>query len=75
MDFQVRVLKVLVSYPDGFACLDDLKREESYCANAVEGLSIGRLATRLGGGKKVPKSILVFAAAAALIASQLLRVR
>ena len=25
---------------------------KSYCANAVEGLSIGRLGTRLGGGKK-----------------------
>jgi hypothetical protein len=27
VDFQVTVLKVLVSSPDGFACLDDLKRD------------------------------------------------
>ena len=27
MDLQVTVLKVLVSYPDGFASLDDLKRD------------------------------------------------
>jgi hypothetical protein len=27
VNFQVTVLKVLLSYPDGFACLSDLKRD------------------------------------------------
>jgi hypothetical protein len=31
MNFQVTILKVLVSYPDGFASLDDLKRDVATC--------------------------------------------
>jgi hypothetical protein len=27
VNFQVTVLKILVSYPDGFAAMDDLKRD------------------------------------------------
>jgi hypothetical protein len=34
LDFQVTVLKVLVSYPDGFACLDDLKRDVAILATS-----------------------------------------
>ena len=33
MNFQVTILKVLVSYPDGFASLPDLKRD---IANEVD---------------------------------------
>ena len=29
MNFQVTVLKILVSYPDGFAVMEDLKRDMS----------------------------------------------
>ena len=32
MDLQVTILKVLVSYPEGFARLDDLKRDMAFLA-------------------------------------------
>jgi hypothetical protein len=35
VDFQVTVLKVLVSYPDGVACLDDLKRDTAFLAGCA----------------------------------------
>jgi hypothetical protein len=34
MNFQVTVLKVLVSYPDGFAVMDDLKRDMAILATS-----------------------------------------
>ncbi|UPJ71938.1 hypothetical protein [Bradyrhizobium sp. 187] len=34
MNFQVTVLKVLVSYPDGFAVMDDLKRDMALLATS-----------------------------------------
>jgi|SRR4029077_3712393 len=39
MNFQVAVLKVLVSYPDGFASLDDLKRDVAILATCGEDWS------------------------------------
>ena len=49
MDFQVTVLKVLVSYPDGFACLDDLKRDMAFLATCGKDWSerTKRLAARI----------------------------
>ena len=48
MDFQVTVLKVLVSYPDGFARLDDLKRDMAFLATCGKDWSerTKRLAAR-----------------------------
>ena len=48
-DFQVTVLKVLVSYPDGFACLDDLKRDMAFLATCGKDWSerTKRLAARI----------------------------
>ncbi|MCK1351387.1 hypothetical protein IVB56_09740 [Bradyrhizobium sp. CW7] len=34
MNFQVTVLKILVSYPDGFAAMDDLKRDMAILATS-----------------------------------------
>jgi hypothetical protein len=34
VNFQVTVLKILVSYPDGFAVLDDLKRDMAVLATS-----------------------------------------
>ncbi|WIW50415.1 hypothetical protein ML401_35380 (plasmid) [Bradyrhizobium sp. 62B] len=34
MNFQVTVLKILVSYPDGFAVMDDLKRDMAFLATS-----------------------------------------
>lgn len=34
MNFQVTVLKVLVSYPDGFAVMDDIKRDMAILATS-----------------------------------------
>jgi len=39
MNFQVAVLKALVSYPDGFASLDDLKRDVAILATCGEDWS------------------------------------
>ena len=49
MDLQVTVLKVLVSYPDGFACLDDLKRDMAFLATCGKDWSerTKRLAARI----------------------------
>ena len=49
VDFQVTVLKVLVSYPDGFACLDDLKRDMAFLATCGKDWSerTKRLAARI----------------------------
>jgi hypothetical protein len=43
------VLKVLVSYPDGFACLDDLKRDMAFLATCGKDWSerTKRLAARI----------------------------
>jgi hypothetical protein len=51
MNFQVTVLKVLVSYPDGFASLDDLKRDVAMLATCGEDWSkrTKRLAARIPG--------------------------
>jgi hypothetical protein len=51
MNFQVTVLKVLVSYPDGFASLDDLKRDVATLATCGEDWSkrTKRLAARIPG--------------------------
>jgi hypothetical protein len=38
VNFQVTVLKVLVSYPDGFASLSDLKRDVAILANQRTGV-------------------------------------
>ncbi|MGY4285217.1 hypothetical protein ACVWXO_004437 [Bradyrhizobium sp. LM2.7] len=34
MNFQVTVLKILVSYPDGFAVMDDIKRDMAILATS-----------------------------------------
>ena len=34
MNFQVTVLKILVSYPDGFAVMEDLKRDMAFLATS-----------------------------------------
>ncbi|MGY4427977.1 hypothetical protein ACVWWO_000454 [Bradyrhizobium sp. F1.13.1] len=34
MNFQVTVLKILVSYPDGFAVMEDLKRDMAILATS-----------------------------------------
>jgi hypothetical protein len=49
VDFQVTVLKVLASYPDGFACLDDLKRDRAFFATCGNDWSerTKRLAARI----------------------------
>ena len=49
MNFQVTVLKVLASYPDGFASLDDLKRDMAILATSGEDWTerTKRLAARL----------------------------
>jgi hypothetical protein len=49
MNFQVTVLKVLASYPDGFASLDDLKRDMAILATSGEDWAerTKRLASRL----------------------------
>jgi hypothetical protein len=39
VNFQVTVLKVLVSYPDGFASLSDLKRDVAILATSGRGWS------------------------------------
>lgn len=35
MNFQVTVLKTVVSYPDGFAVMEDLKRDMAILATSV----------------------------------------
>jgi hypothetical protein len=49
MNFQVTVLKVLVSYPDGLASLDDLKRDVAILATCGKDWSerTKRLAARI----------------------------
>jgi len=49
MNFQVTVLKVLVSYPDGFACPDDLRRDMAFLATCGKDWSerTKRLAARI----------------------------
>jgi hypothetical protein len=49
MNFQVTILKVLVSYPDGFASLTDLKRDIAILATSGKEWSerTKRLATRV----------------------------
>ena len=48
MNFQVTILKVLVSYPEGFARLDDLKRDMAFLATCGKDWSerTKRLAAR-----------------------------
>ncbi|WP_063694828.1 hypothetical protein [Bradyrhizobium stylosanthis] len=69
MNFQVTVLKVLVSYPDGFATMEDLKRDMAILATSgrewtdrtkrlaarVPGLDIfsQALIERISGGWKI----------------------
>jgi len=49
VDFQVTVLKVLVSYPEGFARFDDLKRDMAFLATCGKDWSdrTRRLAARI----------------------------
>jgi hypothetical protein len=49
MNFQVTILKVLVSYPDGFASLTDLKRDIAILATSGKDWSerTKRLAARV----------------------------
>jgi hypothetical protein len=49
MNFQVTVLKVLASYPEGFASLDDLKRDMAILAASGRDWSerTSRLAARV----------------------------
>jgi hypothetical protein len=49
MNFQVTVLKVLASYPDGFASVDDLKRDVAILATSGKEWSerTDRLAARV----------------------------
>ena len=51
MNFQVAILKVLVSYPDGFASLADIKRDMAILATSGPEWSIRtkRLAARIHG--------------------------
>ena len=51
MNLQVTVLKVLGSYPNGFASLDDLKRDVAILATCGEDWSTrtNRLAARIPG--------------------------
>ncbi|WP_456702162.1 hypothetical protein [Bradyrhizobium sp. USDA 4449] len=51
MNFQVTVLKILVSYPDGFALMEDLKRDMAILATSGRDWSerTKRLASRLPG--------------------------
>lgn len=51
MNFQVTILKVLVSYPDGFASLADVKRDVAILATSGRDWSerTTRLAARLPG--------------------------
>jgi hypothetical protein len=69
VNFQVTVLKILVSYPDGFAVMEDLKRDMAILATSgrewadrtkrlaarVPDLDIfsHRLVERIGGGWKI----------------------
>jgi hypothetical protein len=46
VDFQVTVLEVLVSYPDGFACLDDLKRDMTTSARCKASATTAARASR-----------------------------
>ncbi|WP_063694868.1 hypothetical protein [Bradyrhizobium stylosanthis] len=49
MNFQVTVLKILVSYPDGFAVMEDLKRDMAILATSGRDWAdrTRRLATRI----------------------------
>lgn len=51
MNFQVTVLKILVSYPDGFAAMDDLKRDMAILATSGRDWSerTRRLGARIPG--------------------------
>ena len=51
MNFQVAVLKILVSYPDGFAVMDDLKRDMAILATSGRDWAdrTKRLAARVPG--------------------------
>ena len=42
MNFQVTVLKILVSYPDGFAVMADLKRDMAILATSGRDWSSGQ---------------------------------
>lgn len=51
MNFQVTVLKILVSYPDGFATIEDLKRDMALLATSGPDWAerTKRLASRVPG--------------------------
>lgn len=51
MNFQITVLKILVSYPDGFAVMDDLKRDMAILATSGPDWAdrTKRLAARVPG--------------------------
>jgi hypothetical protein len=51
VNFQVTVLKILVSYPDGFAAMDDLKRDMAILATSGRDWSerTRRLGARIPG--------------------------
>jgi len=51
VNFQVTVLKVLVSYPDGFASIEDVKRDVAILATSGREWSerTSRLAARMPG--------------------------
>ncbi|MDF0515777.1 hypothetical protein GPL17_21015 [Bradyrhizobium yuanmingense] len=51
MNFQVTVLKILVAYPDGFAVMEDLKRDMAILATSGRDWAdrTRRLATRVPG--------------------------
>lgn len=51
MNFQVTVLKILVAYPDGFAVMEDLKRDMAILATSGRDWAdrTRRLAARVPG--------------------------
>lgn len=57
MNFQVTVLKVLVSYPGGFAVMDDIKRDMAILATSGREWSdrTKRLAARVPDLESFPK--------------------
>lgn len=57
MNFQVTVLKILVSYPDGFAVMEDLKRDMAILATSGREWAdrTSRLAARVRISTSFPK--------------------
>uniref|UniRef100_UPI003F653649 hypothetical protein n=1 Tax=Rhizobium lupini TaxID=136996 RepID=UPI003F653649 len=55
MNFQVTVLKILVSYPDGFAVMEDLKRDMAILATSGREWAdrTKRLAARVGAAAEI----------------------